>query len=111
MRRILEWLPLIWTLRIGLLIVLAGGAYLYVLLIARFFRWKTIRAMVLADPPRVESVGGEFAGAKAELKLFQATQNEQRDTMGQRVTALEARVRAIARSMEQDEPRAGIGDE
>lgn len=71
MKRIIEWLPLIWTLRIGMMIVVAGGAYLYVPLVARFFRWRTMRDMVLADPPKVESVGGEFAGAKAEVKLAQ----------------------------------------
>lgn len=88
MRRIIEWLPLIWTLRIGLLIVLAGGAYLYVLLIARFFRWKNIRAMVLAKLPQVESVGGEFAGAKAELKLSQHATS----SLDERVVELEGKM-------------------
>lgn len=111
MRGILEWLPLIWTLRIGLLILLLGGAYLYVLLVARFFRWTNIRAMVLADPPRVESVGGEFAGAKAELKLFQTAQNEQQVSVENRLAVLEARVRVLLRTVGADEAKQGIGDE
>jgi septal ring factor EnvC (AmiA/AmiB activator) len=91
MKRIIEWLPLIWTLRIGLLILVAGGAYLYVLLIARFFRWRTIRDMVLAEPPRVESVGGEFAGAKAEVKLAQQAASN----LEKRVAELEATVERV----------------
>jgi hypothetical protein len=77
MHRFLDWPPIFWTLRIGILIVLAGGLHVFVLLISRFFRWSNIRSMVLADPPRVESVGGEFAGAKAELKLFRRVQDQQ----------------------------------
>ena len=93
MEGIPEWPPIIWTVRITLLILVAGGAYLFVLLIARFLRWTNIRAMVLADPPRVESVGGEFAGAKAELKLFQST----RSGLDGRVADLEAKmVRVLA---------------
>ena len=82
---ILEWPPIIWTVRITLLILVGGGAYLFVLLIALFFRWTNVRAMVLADP---ESVGGEFAGAKAELKLFQST----RSGLDGRVADLEAKM-------------------
>jgi hypothetical protein len=111
MKRIIEWLPLIWTLRVSLLIVIAGGAYLYVLLIARFFRWGTIRDMVLADPPQVESVGGEFAGAKAEVKLSQQGQEKRQINVGQRVTELEASVRMLLRAQGMEDPKPGIGDE
>lgn len=91
MNGILQWLPIIWTVRIGLLILLCGSAYLFVLLIARFFRWTNIRTMVLAELPRVESVGGEFAGAKAELKLFQYEESG----LEHRVADLESKVKEL----------------
>jgi hypothetical protein len=111
MHRFLDWPPIFWTLRIGILIVLAGGLHVFVLLISRFFRWANIRSMLLADPPRVESLGGEFAGAKAELKLFQHVQGEQQRTMDQRVTDLETGMRMVLRRMGLDDQRPGIGDE
>lgn len=101
MEAILEWPPIIWTVRITLLILVGGGAYLFVLLIARFFRWTNVRAMVLADPPRVESVGGEFAGAKAELKLFQL----ERSGLDHRVETLEEQVARLGAQVESDERR------
>lgn len=55
------------------------------LLVARFFRWKNVRTMILADPPKVESVGGEFAGAKAEVKLSQSSSETQIATMQDRL--------------------------
>lgn len=96
---ILEWPPIIWTVRIALLILVAGGAYLFVLLVARFFRWTNIRVMLLADPPRVESVGGEFAGAKAELKLFQNT----RSNLEGRVADLEGKMDQVIATITSDE--------
>ena len=47
--------------------------------------------MVLADPPRVESVGGEFAGAKAEVKLAQQVASK----LEERVADLEATVERV----------------
>lgn len=77
MERFAYWMPIFWTLRIGILIVLFTGFCVYILLGSRFFRPKTVRAMLLADPPHVESVGGEFAGAKAEVKLSKHVDAEQ----------------------------------
>lgn len=77
MDRFVGWPPIMWTLRIGILIVVGGGLHVFILLMLRFLRWKTMRAMVLADPPRVESLGGEFAGAKAEVKLSKHVDAEQ----------------------------------
>ena len=91
MSRIFDRPALIWTVRIALVIVVSCGVYLFGLLIARFFRWKVIRAMVRADPPRVESVGGEFAGAKAEVKLAQ----QEASSLDGRVAELEARIERV----------------
>lgn len=100
MNGILEWPPIIWTVRIALLILVGGAAYLFVLLIARFFRWTNIRTMLLADPPSVESVGGEFAGAKAELKLFQNTRS---GLDGGRVADLEAKMDRVLAAITSDD--------
>lgn len=109
MKLIIEWLPLIWTLRISLLIVIAGGAYLYVLLIARFFRWRTIRDMVLADPPKVESVGGEFAGAKAEVKLSQNSNETQIAMMQDRLKGFRQELDQIIASSKRTPDEEGQG--
>lgn len=101
MSGVLEWPPIIWTLRIALLILVAGAAYLFVLLIARFFRWTNIRSMVLAEPPRVESVGGEFAGAKGEVRLFHL----ERSGLDHRVATLEEQVARLGAQANSDERR------
>lgn len=111
MDRFLYWPPIFWTLRIGILIVLVGGLHVFVLLLSRFFRWSNIRSMLLADPPRVESVGGEFAGAKAELKLYQHAQNQEQSNVEQRLHHLETSVVKMAQAMGLGEPQPGMGDE
>jgi hypothetical protein len=88
MDRFAYWPPIFWTLRIGIVIVLSSGFCVYLLLVSRFFRLKTMRAMLLADPPRVESLGGEFGGAKAEVKLSKQVDEEQ-------VAALREQVRRM----------------
>lgn len=93
MDRFLDWPPILWTLRIAILIVVIGGLHVFVLVVSRFFRWKTVRAMVLADPPRVESLGGEFAGAKAELKLSKLDEHQ--------VIALREQVRQVQEQLDQ----------
>lgn len=99
MNGIMQWPPIIWTVRIGLLILVGGSAYLFVLLIARFFRWTNIRTMVLAALPRVESVGGEFAGARAELKLSQSTHSG----LDGRVADLETKMVRVLAALPSDE--------
>lgn len=89
MDRFAYWPPIFWTLRIGILIVLFSGFFVFVLLVSRFFRLKTMRAMLLADPPRVESLGGEFAGAKAEVKLSKHVDDEQVNTLREQVRRMQ----------------------
>lgn len=83
MDRFIGWRPIFWTLRIGIRIVLVGGIHVFLLVVSRFFRWKTVRAMLLADPPRVDSLGGEFAGAKAELKLHRGASEAEMEVIRQ----------------------------
>jgi hypothetical protein len=71
----------------------------------RFLFWPPIFST------RVESVGGEFAGAKAELKLFQDVQTEQQQGIDQRVTEMESKVRMLLRRMGIEDQGMEIGDE
>lgn len=111
MHRFLDWPPIFWTLRISILVVLAGGLHVFVLLISRFFRWTNIRSMVLAEPPRVESVGGEFAGAKAEVKLFQEAEARQESSLDQRLSEVEGRIVMLLRALGLEDERRGWDDE
>ncbi len=107
MKAILDWLPLVWTVRIGLLIVLAGGVYLYVLLVAPFLRWRNIRNMVLADLPRVASVGGEFAGARAEVKLAPSAGERQIAMMQERLEGFRKELDQLIATSKQDPGEEG----
>jgi hypothetical protein len=83
MSQILTWPPIVWTARILLLILMGGTAYIFLLLLLRFLNWRTIKGMALASPPQIESVGGEFAGAKAEVRLV---------AQGRQLTSIEKRL-------------------
>ena len=103
MDRFIGWPPIFWTLRIRIPIVLVGGLHVFLLLISRFFRLKTVRAMLLADPPRVDPVGGEFAGAKAELTLHRGASEAEMEAFRVRLEELRTIVNqaAIQRSREE----------
>ena len=59
-------------MRVALLVLLAGCSYVYLLLIAPFFRPANILRMVKADIPRVRSIGAEIAGTRGEVEFVQA---------------------------------------
>lgn len=71
MATVLGWPPVVWALRIALVVVLAGCSYVYLLLIAPFFRPANIRRMIRADLPRVRSLGAEVAGTRGEVQFVQ----------------------------------------
>ena len=71
MGAVLGWLPVVWVMRIALLVLLAGCSYVYLLLIAPFFRPTNIRRMVTADLPRVRGIGAEVAGTRGEVHFVQ----------------------------------------
>jgi hypothetical protein len=68
---VLGWPPLVWAMRVALLVLLAGCSYVYLLLIAPFFRPANIRRMVTADLPRVMRIGAEIAGTRGEVHFVQ----------------------------------------
>jgi hypothetical protein len=71
MGAVLGWLPVVWAMRIALLVLLAGCSYVYLLLIAPFFRPAHIMRLLRADLPRVLRFGAEIAGTRAEVELAQ----------------------------------------
>jgi hypothetical protein len=56
-------------MRIALLVLLAGCSYLYLLLIAPFFRPAHVLRMLKADIPRVRSLGAEIAGTRGDVEF------------------------------------------
>lgn len=69
MGAVLGWLPVVWATRIALLVLLAGCSYVYLLLIAPFFRPANIRRLLMADLPRVRRFGAEIAGTRGEVEF------------------------------------------
>ena len=67
MGAVLGWPPLVWAMRIALLVLVAGCSYVYLLLIAPFFRPAHVVRMLKADIPRVRSLGVEIAGTGGEV--------------------------------------------
>jgi hypothetical protein len=56
-------------MRVALLVLLAGCSYIYVLLIAPFFRPAHVLRMLKADIPRVSKFGAEIAGTRGEVEF------------------------------------------
>lgn len=71
MGAVLGWLPVVWAMRIALLVLLVGCSYVYLLLVAPFFRPSNIWRMVKADLPRVGRIGAEVAGTRGEVHFVQ----------------------------------------
>jgi hypothetical protein len=66
---VLGWPPLVWAMRVALLVLLAGCSYVYLLLIAPFFRPAHVLRMLKADIPRVRKFGAEIAGTRGEVEF------------------------------------------
>jgi hypothetical protein len=92
---VLGWPPVVWALRIALVVTLAGCSYVYLLLIAPFFRPANIRRMVRADLPRVRSLGAEFAGTRGAVEFMQE----------QGTTGLDTRATHVSRKEGVDAPQ------
>jgi hypothetical protein len=78
---------------------MGGTGYIFLLFLLRFLNWRTIKGMAFASPPEIESVGGEFAGAKAEVKLV--AQGRQLTSMEQRVQDVEEGHAALVEAVKQ----------
>ena len=88
------------------LVVLIDGLALFTLLTARFFRWRHVKQLVLADLPRVQSVGGAIGGTKATVELA-SDRDEQIAELNAAVATLQRRLDAVTsrlRKESTDEP-------
>lgn len=98
MHPVLHWLPIVWALRVATLVVLVDGLALFALLTARFFRWRHVKQLVLADLPRVQSVAGGIGGTRAAVELVSG-EAEQIAVLSERLAALQRRVDVLVESM------------
>jgi hypothetical protein len=89
MGSVLQWPPVVWAMRIALFVLLVGCSYVYLLLIAPFFRPANIRRMVKADLPRVRTIGAEIAGTRGEVEFVNEREGQ--------FAAKEAELRALHR--------------
>jgi hypothetical protein len=76
MGAVLQWPPVVWAMRIALFVLLVRCSYLYLLLIAPFFRPANIRRMVKADLPRVRTIGAEIAGTRGEVEFVDEREDQ-----------------------------------
>jgi hypothetical protein len=87
---IFGWPPVLWTLRLVLLIVILAGTFVLGLVFARFFRREHIRRLWNAPLPQFKEIGGKFAGMEASAKLAETDQELQRQIvqMGEQLKTL-----------------------
>ena len=85
------WPPILWTARVGLLIVLTVTLYLFALATLRFFRRANIRHMYDAPLPRLKEGGVKFAGMEATATLVDSDLSAARQ-----IEALNHRLEAMA---------------
>jgi hypothetical protein len=105
---IFGWPPVLWTLRLVLLIVILAGTFVLGLVFARFFRREHIRRLWNAPLPQFKEIGGKFAGMEASAKLFESYLDLQRQ-----LTELKERLDGLDHSMENlkhSDPDGSNGD-
>lgn len=88
MERILLWPPLLWSVRILLVLYAAGLAYVSALFLARFLRPGNAWSLMSGGLPEFARVGGTAKVMGQELTLSADVQG----TDGDRLTAVEAKL-------------------
>ncbi len=86
---ILLWLPLVWALRLLLLVLTGGILYISTLYLARFLRPENARALFSGGLPALTSVGGTAKVLGQELTLSADVQ------VPDRLALIEDRVRVV----------------
>ena len=84
---ILDWAPLVWAIRIGLLGVVMAVSGTFLLVAARFFRPSSMLNLLRAPLPKVAKMEGEFAGAKGAVEF--TAHSDALEALAARVSALE----------------------
>jgi hypothetical protein len=80
-------------MRVALLVLLAGCSYVYLLLIAPFFRPAHVLRMLKADIPRVSKFGAEIAGTRGEVEFV-----DERDALERSESAAQRFARHASRA-------------
>ena len=103
MNELLAWDPILWTARVFVLIVLAGGSFVTLLYLARFFRPKHIWRLITGDLPEFREVGGSAKAFGQEIAVKGTLDNEQDRqirAMGEQVARLEERLGSLVQAVE-----------
>jgi hypothetical protein len=98
MQPFLLWPPILWTLRVSVLILLSTGTLLFILMTARFFRWKHLKLLLAADLPRIHSIGGEFGGTRATAQLVREQDTDRLEQFFQSMEEWRTRTEAWVKS-------------
>src|SRR4051794_9141959 len=104
---IFGWPPLLWTIRLILLIVILGGMFVLALVFSRFFRKDHIRRLWNAPLPQFKEFGGKIAGMEATAKLADAdiATEAQIEALNKRIDELVEYVRLAAEVAAEPEPQ------
>jgi hypothetical protein len=86
---IFGWEPMVWTIRVGLLVVFSVTLYIFILNTLRFFR------PVLGPLPRLRQIGGKIAGVEATASLADSDAS-----ISQRLTAVNERMLDLVQYVE-----------
>ncbi|HEX6367705.1 MAG TPA: hypothetical protein VF006_02155 [Longimicrobium sp.] len=87
----------------ALLVLLAGCSYVYLLLIAPFFRPAHVLRMLKADIPRVRRFGAEIAGTRGDVEFVDERSALERSEAATQRFARHAS--SASTEAEDDEPR------
>lgn len=72
---IFGWWPMVWTIRVALIILLSTLLYIYVLNILRFFRPANAKSVIAGPLPRLTQLGGKIAGVEATASLAESNES------------------------------------
>jgi hypothetical protein len=85
---LLDWAPLLWTLRVVALILLGALGLTTFLYFARFCRPRHVLGMLRAPLPQIQEIGGEAFGNKLAVKIDKR-QNDQLEALAARTEEME----------------------
>ena len=103
MGAVLGWPPVVWAMRIALLVLLVGCSYVYLLLIAPFFRPAHIMRLLRADLPRVLRFSAEIGGTRGEVELMD--EGRAREMSEERMQSFAHQASGASKEAEDDESR------
>lgn len=93
---------MLWTVRVGLLVLSLSLLYIFLLNVLKFFRPSNVREVVTGPLPRLRQVGGKIAGVEATASLADANTvtAEQLEEIRSKMEALSDRIDSLASQAE-----------